>query len=75
MKTKNKKTHILIWLRRLVLFTYELSLFSVLAVAIALFVVISKGKFFTTDGLILSLLLMLFLLLYYARKKIEEEDG
>ncbi len=62
------------WLRNLVLFIYELSLFGVLAVAIALLVVISKGKFFSADGLILSLLLVLFFLLYYARTKIEKHN-
>ncbi len=63
------------WLRNLFSFIYELSLFNVLAVAIALLVVVSKEKLFSKDGFILALLLVLFLLLYSVQKKFKKEGN
>ena len=55
------------WLRKFILFIYELSLFRILAVAIGLLIIVGRGNLFSNDGLILSLLILLFLLLRFLR--------
>jgi hypothetical protein len=75
LQVRSKTNRLPSWLNYLVSLVYELSLFNILAITLALLFVVGRGKLFSKDGLILSLVILIFLILLFVRNKLNKEDN